>query len=304
MAEVLKATTATYQGVIQRDVPMSLHTTWKLGGPAERLFIPQDIGDFCNYLQSSDPSEPIFVVGAGSNLLVRDGGIRGTVILLEPNLQSIKIDAEQERVVAEAGVTLARLTKEAHRHGLTGFESLAGIPGTLGGALKMNAGAYGDCIWQFVKTVTVATRAGELVELTAADVEIDYRAVKLAVEGWFVAATLHLQQGDVMAASDLLRKLNEQRAARQPLGSPSCGSVFKNPQGDNAWRVIEAAGLKGKQIGALVVSEKHANFMLNLGNGRAKDAEALIKLVQQEVKNRFGIDLETEVLIVGEFENE
>jgi UDP-N-acetylmuramate dehydrogenase len=283
---------------------MKHHTTWKLGGAADRVFIPQDYEDLLAGLEQLSEDEPLMVLGAGSNVLVREGGIRGTVIILQPGLQAIRYIPDTQLVQVEAGITLARLVSKMHELGLTGLEFLGGIPGTLGGALKMNAGAYGEWIWQSIQSVALINRKGEVQEYDASAFKVDYREIVMPAQGWFVQATFKLERGEIDMARRKLLKLNRQRVERQPLEWPSCGSVFRNPPDDFAWRLIEAAGLKGLRIGDIMVSEKHANFMINLGKGRSSDAEALIETVQKEVEDRFGITLQREVLIVGEPETD
>ncbi len=289
-----------FRGELKLNEPMSRHTTWKVGGPADRLYVPADLADLALFLKSLPAEEPVMVVGLGSNLLVRDGGIRGTVVALHGALSELRFEADG-RLYAEAGVPDAKVARFAGRHDRVGAEFLAGIPGTLGGALAMNAGCYGGEIWQVVDAVLTLGRDGELHRRTAADYDIGYRHVVLK-EGrqeWFVAAWLKLEQGDGEVARRRMKELLEKRSASQPLQLPNAGSVFRNPEGDHAGRLIEACGLKGKRIGGAQISDKHANFIVNVDGAKAADIEALIGLVREKVKGRFGIELVSEVRIIG-----
>ena len=287
------------RGELKLNEPMSRHTTWRVGGPAERLFRPADLADLQAFLATLDADEPLFWLGLGSNLLVRDGGIKGTVILTAQGMDSLAL-LDGGRLRAEAGVACARIAKYCAQHDLIGGEFLAGIPGTLGGALAMNAGAFGGETWQRVATVETIDRGGVVRTRTAEDFEIGYRHVQGVANEWFVAATLQLERGDGAAAAARIKAMLAKRAATQPVGRPSCGSVFRNPPGDHAARLIEAAGLKGLGFGGASVSEKHANFIINAGEATAADIEALIEHVRTVVAERYGIGLQPEARIVGE----
>lgn len=289
-----------FRGELRLDEPMSHHTTWKVGGPADRLYVPADLADLALFLKSLPVDEPVTVVGLGSNLLVRDGGIRGTVVVMHGALSELRFEADG-RLYAEAGVPDAKVARFAGRHDRVGAEFLAGIPGTLGGALAMNAGCYGGEIWQVVDEVLILGRDGELRRRSATDYDIGYRhvALKEGRQEWFMAAWLKLEAGDGAAAKARMKELLEKRSASQPLQLPNAGSVFRNPEGDHAGRLIEACGLKGQRIGGAQISDKHANFIVNADGARAADIEALIGLVKQEVKDRFGIELVSEVRIIG-----
>jgi UDP-N-acetylmuramate dehydrogenase len=289
------------RGEMRRHEPLSRHTSWRVGGPARRFYRPADLEDLRLFLQQLPPDEPLLWLGLGSNLLVRDGGFAGTVIATHGRLEGIE-PVMPHGIRAEAGVTCAAVARLAARQGLTGAEFLAGIPGTLGGALAMNAGAFGGEIWPLVEWVETLDRRGRLHRRTAADFTIGYRSVQGAEGEWFVAAWLRLARGDVTAAQERIRQLLERRNRTQPVGLPSCGSVFRNPPGDHAARLIEAAGLKGERIGGAVVSEKHANFIINQDAATAADIERLIRLVQRRVEADSGVRLQTEVRIVGETE--
>ncbi|USF89207.1 UDP-N-acetylmuramate dehydrogenase [Candidatus Endoriftia persephone] len=287
------------RGEMRYDEPMARHTTWRVGGPARRFYRPADREDLILFLQGLPEDETLFWLGLGSNLLVRDGGFDGTVIATQGRLDRIEWRGERQLYV-EAGVTCARVARMAARAGLCGVEFLAGIPGTLGGALAMNAGAFGGEIWPRVIGVEMVDRRGRLWWRSPDEFEISYRSVKGRAGEWFLAAELQLLQGDADSTQAKIRSLLERRGATQPTRMPSCGSVFRNPPGDHAARLIEAAGLKGLQIGGAQVSEKHSNFIVNTGEATAADIEALIERVQQQVEARSGVRLVTEVHRIGE----
>lgn len=279
--------------------PMARHTTWRVGGPADRYYQPADIKDLAMFLSQLDNGEPLFWLGLGSNLLVRDDGIRGTVIALSGMLNEMnRID--ENRVRVEAGVACAKVARFCAREGLAGAEFLCGIPGTMGGALAMNAGCFGGETWKIVESVETIDRQGELRTRSPEEFEVAYRHVSGPLGEWFVAATLTLSEGDAQGLLDANKKLLEKRGTTQPTQQPNAGSVFRNPEGDFAARLIETAGLKGRTIGNASVSEKHANFIVNLGGAKAADIEALIELVKKEVKQKHGVELQREVHIVGE----
>jgi len=289
----------TLRGDQHEAEPMSRHTTWRVGGNAEHYYRPADLDDLCDFLQQMNINENLFWVGLGSNLLVRDGGLRGTVIHTSGRLNELSL-LDETTVRAEAGVSCAKVARLAARNGLVGAEFLAGIPGTMGGALAMNAGAFGGETWRIVKSVETVNKQGQRVTHVPADYEISYRTVKGKDDEWFVSADLSLTKGDVEKAQQAIKKLLAKRAATQPTSQASCGSVFRNPDGDYAARLIEDSGLKGFCIGNACVSEKHANFIINTGDARATDIEALIKHIAEIVKKEHNITLQTEVKIVGE----
>jgi UDP-N-acetylmuramate dehydrogenase len=284
---------------IRRNELLSRHTTWHVGGPADVWFVPRDVADLASFLAQLPPTVPVTWVGLGSNVLVRDGGIRGVVICPHGALSAIeRVDAT--RVRAEAGVPCARLGRQAVKWGLGPAEFFAGIPGTLGGALAMNAGAWGGETWPRVLEVETIDRRGVLHRRTPPEYRIGYRSVVPPVPGeWFVAATLGFEP-DAQASTDSIRRLLERRLASQPIGEWSCGSVFTNPPGDHAARLIEAAGLKGFRVGDAAVSTKHANFIINHGHARAADLEAVIRHVQETVERVYGVRLHPEVRVLGE----
>ena len=295
------------RGVLRRDEPMSKHTSWRVGGPAERFYVPADIADLSQFLQGLAADEPVYFIGLGSNLLVRDGGVRGTVVLLHGALNQITLShgkaGAAAGVYAEAGVASPKVARFAALNGFEGAEFLAGIPGTVGGALAMNAGCYGAETWQYVTEVLTIDCFGELRRRTPQDFDIGYRHVALKAgigREWFVAAWFAFRPGNGEVSRKKIKGLLEKRVASQPIGTPNAGSVFRNPPGDHAARLIEACGLKGTTIGGAMVSPKHANFIVNAGGATAADIEALIAKVRQTVKEQHGVELVTEVRVIGE----
>ncbi len=294
------------RGVLLLNEPMHRHTSWRVGGSVDQFYTPADAEDLALFISALPADEPLMFLGLGSNLLVRDEGIRGTVISLKGSLADIEVidagDADSScrtTLRAGAGVSCAKLARYCHRNDLPGAEFFAGIPGLLGGALAMNAGAFGGETWPLVKQVVTVDMQGNFNQRTADDYEISYRCVTGKHNEWFVNADLNFEKGCGKTAATRVKGLLETRNKTQPVGLASCGSVFKNPQNDYAARLIEACGLKGFVIGGALVSEKHANFIINTGGARAVDIEKLIKYVQKTVKEKQGIDLQTEVKIVG-----
>ena len=286
------------RGALLHNEPLARHTSWRVGGPARQFYTPADLDDLANFLATLPDDEALLWLGLGSNLLVRDGGFPGTVIATFGGMNALSmLDAQTLR--AEAGVSCAKVARYMTKHGLTGGEFLAGIPGSMGGALAMNAGAWGGETWQSVVAVETVDRHGERRLRTPAEYEIGYRHVRGPADEWFIAAHLRFEAGDSVAAQARIKALLERRAATQPTNQPSCGSVFRNPPGDHAARLIEACGLKGTCIGKACVSEKHANFIINTGAARAADIEALIAQVRETVEREQAVRLETEVRIVG-----
>lgn len=290
------------RGELREHEPMSRHTTWRVGGPADRFYRPADLEDLCDFLRQMPVDEPIFWLGLGSNLLVRDAGIRGTVIAMQGALNRIDV-LEDNEVRAEAGVTCAKVARFCSQQGLSGAEFLAGIPGTMGGALAMNAGAFGSETWDFISRVETLDRSGNLHMRTPAEFRIGYRSVLGAGQEWFAAAYLQLQQllpDQQEEIRQRMKALLEKRNTTQPIGLPSCGSVFRNPEGGHAARLIESAGLKGYCIGGACVSEKHANFIISSDTATAADIEALIEHITGTVLSVHGVHLQKECRIVGE----
>jgi UDP-N-acetylmuramate dehydrogenase len=283
---------------VLHDVPMSKHTSWHVGGPADIFFTPRDVMDAAGFVRQLPAEMPLLWIGLGSNLLVRDGGIRGAVVSTHGSLGALE-RLSATRIQAEAGVPCGRIARQCVKWGLGPAEFFAGIPGTLGGALAMNAGAWGGTTWNHVIEVDVLDRRGVRHTRTPLEYDIGYRSVKGPADEWFIGARLEFERTPGVNA-DAIRELLDKRKQSQPIGEWSCGSVFTNPRGDHAARLIDAAGLKGFRIGDASVSEKHANFIINHGAARAADIEAVIRHVQSVVKRIQGTDLYTEVRIVGE----
>ena len=288
------------RGNLMVNESMSKHTTWRVGGPADRYYVPADLRDLADYLKSLPAEEPVTWVGLGSNLLVRDGGIRGTVIATSGALKSLSV-TEDNLVRAEAGVASAKVARYSVEQGFAGAEFLAGIPGTIGGALAMNAGAFGGETWNIVDSVETIDRQGEIRRRSAAEFDVTYRHVALPETEWFVAGYFRLQlAGEGKEGKAEIKSLLSRRGASQPMQTANAGSVFKNPRNDFAARLIESCKLKGVCEGGACVSEVHANFIINTGGATAQDIETLIEKIQREVRTRTGIDLEPEVRVTGE----
>jgi UDP-N-acetylmuramate dehydrogenase len=300
MSEPTQFSAEGLRGEMLHGEPMSRHVSWRAGGVAERLYRPADLADLQAFLRQTPASEPLLAVGLGSNLLVRDGGYRGTVVQMVGALTELRMDGDL--IYVQAGVPGAKLARFAATNNLCGAEFFVGIPGTLGGMLAMNAGCYGSETWQKVARVQVLTRSGELLERTPQEYDIGYRHVALhkASDELFVGAWLKLETGDVEKARQGIKELMEKRSASQPLNLPNAGSVFRNPEGNHAAKLIEGCGLKGRRIGGAEVSQKHANFIVNIGGATAADIEGLINEVQATVKQQTGVELHPEVKIVGE----
>lgn len=286
------------KGRLLKHEKLAKYTSWRVGGPADQLYIPQDRQDLIEFIKTLPNTEPIFWMGLGSNLLVRDGGIRGTVINTKGRLKQMNLSSDG-LVYVEAGVPCAHVARFCGERGLIGAEFLAGIPGTMGGALKMNAGAFGGETWAIVNSVEMLNASGNVIGRKAQDFRVNYRSVEGFENEWFLSCLLTLQPGDTAESQQKLKTLLEKRGATQPTNQPSCGSVFKNPEGDYAARLIEQSGLKGYAIGGACVSEKHANFIVNTGKATAADIETLIRYVQDKVEQQQGVILQTEVCMVG-----
>jgi UDP-N-acetylmuramate dehydrogenase len=283
---------------VLRDVSMAKYTSWHAGGCADFFFTPRDIMDLASFVRQLPAEVPLLWIGLGSNLLVRDGGIRGAVVATHGALGALERNSAT-RIRAEAGVPCARIARQCVKWGLGPAEFLAGIPGTLGGALAMNAGAWGEETWPHVTEVETLDRRGARHTRTPADYKIGYRQVIGPENEWFIGARLEFERRPGVNG-DAIRELLDKRRATQPIGEWSCGSVFTNPPHHHAAQLIESAGLKGFRIGDASVSEKHANFIINHGNARAADIEAVIRHVQATVAAAHGVDLHTEVRIVGD----
>ncbi len=289
------------RGQLKRDEPMARHVSWRAGGPAERFYVPADVDDLAAFLRRLPAGEPLLFVGLGSNLLVRDGGWRGTVVMTHAPNRRPQLDGGL--VYAEAGVASPKVARFAARHDRAGAEFLAGVPGTVGGALAMNAGCYGGETWDVVERVTTIDRRGTTHQRTREDFDIGYRhcAPRTQREEWFAAAWFRLDPGEGETSRGAMKELLAKRIQTQPLSLPNAGSVFRNPPRDHAARLIESCGMKGFGRGGARVSEKHANFIVNPGGAaKAADIEWLIEHIQRVVYQMKGVVLATEVRIVGE----
>lgn len=286
------------RGLLRYDEPLARHSSWRCGGPADRWFEPRDRDDVIALLAAAPDDEPLHWLGLGSNALVRDGGLEGTVIVTTPGLARFRW-LDETRLYAEAGVPCARLAREAAARDRAGLEFMAGIPGTLGGALQMNAGALGSETWTFVEAVETVDRRGAVRERARGEYEAGYRHVEGPPGEWFVAAVLRLSERADGQGAARIRSVLEQRNATQPTGQASCGSVFRNPPGDYAGRLIEQCGLKGLRRGRCAVSDVHANFIVNDRGASAAELESLIEHVRAAVERETGVRLEREVLVLG-----
>jgi UDP-N-acetylmuramate dehydrogenase len=312
------------RGSLRRDEPMAKHVSWRAGGCARTFYQPADVPDLCAFMRTLAPAEPVLFLGLGSNLLVRDGGFAGTVVFTHHALTGIVMETGdapgfsvsppplgeggvrieigvRPRFRAWAGVPTPHLARFVAKHGGAGAEWMAGVPGTIGGALAMNAGCYGGETWNHVVGVQTVDRTGALYERAAGEYETGYRHVqsKDHREEWYVSGLFHFDRGDETAAMHRIRDLLARRVASQPLNQPNAGSVFRNPPGDHAARLIESCGLKGFTVGGAQVSPKHANFIVNLGGATALDIETVIDHVQAVVLAGTGVELIREVRIVG-----
>lgn len=280
--------------------PLARYTSWRVGGNADQLFIAESIEDLQAFLHTLPAIEPVHFIGLGSNLLVRDGGVRGTVIVMHQALSELRM--EGERVYADAGVTCGKLARFSANQAKKGAEFMAGIPGTVGGALAMNAGCYGSETWDIVDQVKTIDLAGEIHVRDKTEYVATYRHVQFPkVDEWFLGAWFELQAGDAKESTQKIKQLLATRLASQPLNMPSAGSTFRNPEGNYAAKLIEECGLKGYIIGGAQVSEKHANFIVNVGNATALDIELLIKHIKEVVLAQRGVALQQEVRMIGEY---
>lgn len=284
---------------IKVNEPMKKHITFKVGGPADILLEPSDEEQIIKSIEiCKNNNIPYIVIGNGSNLLVRDGGIRGVIIKLS-GLNFIKVDGNY--ITAGAGVVLKDVSDVALENSLTGFEFASGIPGSVGGAVFMNAGAYDGEMKNIISSVTVLDKEGNIVTLEKDELEFGYRTSSVKTEGYIViSAQFELQLGDKVKIKNRIDELTQKREEKQPLEYASAGSTFKRPEGYFAGKLIQDAGLKGFTIGGAAVSQKHSGFVINTGNATAQDVLDVIKHVQDEVKNQFGVELKTEVRIIGE----
>lgn len=288
------------QSQLLENEPLARYTSWRVGGRADRVFIAENLSELQAFLQSLDHAEPIVFMGLGSNLLVRDGGVRGTVIVMHQALSDLRMDGQY--IYAEAGVTCGKLARFSANNAKDGAEFMAGIPGTVGGALAMNAGCYGSEAWNIVHQALTIDRTGITHVRNAAEFVASYRHIEMPVrDEWFLGAWFKLDVGDANQSLKKIKNLLATRLASQPLNLPSAGSTFRNPHGDFAARLIEASGLKGYQIGGAQVSPKHANFIVNVGECTALDIEMLIKHMKDVVLEKQGVALQQEVRVIGEY---
>ncbi len=283
------------------DEPMSNHTTFKIGGNADVYIKPESIEQISTIIKACiDNCEPYFILGNGSNLLVSDKGYRGVVIQIYNNLDSIII--EDTKIKVSAGALLSKMANIAKENSLTGMEFAAGIPGTIGGGTVMNAGAYGGELKDIIDTVTVLDKNGNIITLSNKDMEFGYRTSVVEQNGYIVVeTTINLEKGNKSDIISKMDELKEARVSKQPLEYPSAGSTFKRPEGYFAGKLIMDAGLRGKSIGGAKISDKHCGFVINTGGATAKDVIELIEDVTKEVENQFGVTLETEVKMLGDF---
>lgn len=295
LVEVLSA-----ERVLQ-DESMKKHTTFRVGGPADYFTVPvtkeevKAVVDICKEMQI-----PYYILGNGSNLLVSDEGYRGVIIQLYKEMSGIEVDGTVIR--AQAGASLAKIANAALEAELTGFEFAAGIPGTIGGACVMNAGAYGGEMKDVLVEVTVLTQDGEVLTLVNSELELGYRTSVIAKKDYIVLeAVIELQPGKAEDIKAIMDDLREKRVSKQPLEYPSAGSTFKRPEGHFAGKLIQDAGLRGFKVGGAQVSEKHCGFVINAGNATAHDVDELMKQVSAKVEEQFGVTLEPEVKRLGEF---
>ena len=292
--------TTETQSQLFKNEPLARYTSWRVGGAADRLFIAENVRELQVFLKTLDAAEPIEFIGLGSNLLVRDGGVRGTVVVMHQALSDLRVDGKY--IYAEAGVTCGKVARFSAAESKQGAEFLAGIPGTIGGALAMNAGCYGGETWNIVHQVLTINRHGETHVRNESEFIPSYRHVEMPMpDEWFLGAWLKLNEGNAEIGQQKIKQLLATRLASQPLNLPSAGSTFRNPHGDFAARLIEASGLKGYQIGGAQVSPKHANFIVNVGDCSALDIELLIRHMKDVVLDKQGVALQQEVKVIGEY---
>ncbi|RKD30114.1 UDP-N-acetylenolpyruvoylglucosamine reductase [Thermohalobacter berrensis] len=288
------------EGTILLDEPMKDHTSFKIGGPVDIMVLPKNIDEISNTVKfCKENNINFYIIGNGSNLLVSDKGIRGLVIKISENFSDIKV--EGNRIIAQAGILLSKLSKVALRNSLKGLEFASGIPGSLGGAITMNAGAYGGEMKDVVKKVKCMDRDGNVYEYTNEEMDFGYRKSLVQKKNLIVLEVeMELCKGDYNEIKEEMDILTEKRNAKQPLSMPSAGSTFKRPKGHYAGKLIQDAGLKGLKYGNAQVSDLHSGFIVNIGNATCEEVLTLIKIVQKTVKDKFGVELEPEVKIIGE----
>ena len=296
--KLLKDIAHNFEGDCSYDESMAKHTSWRVGGRADLFYSPKSRKDLVYFLSSIDPNLPITWIGRGTNILVRDAGIRGVVISTKSFLKEIEKTSEYLYKV-EAGVACVELALFCQKNGIGPAAFFSGIPGSIGGALTMNAGSFGMETWDLVKEVEVINEKGDISFLEKESFDIAYRTVTFPFRLWFLSCSMSLSS-DEQTTKDNLIELRNQRIRTQPLSEDTCGSVFKNPPGNFAGALIEGSGLKGFKIGSASISEQHANFIVNEGGATARDIENLIKHTRQAVREKFDIDLQPEVRIIGE----
>lgn len=286
---------------VKLQEPMSKHTTFRIGGPADFYLCPHSTKEVQQTIQiCKEENLPYFILGNGSNLLVSDKGYRGVIIQLWKNFSDISV--KDCCITAKAGALLSKVAAEALEEGLTGMEFASGIPGTIGGAVFMNAGAYGGEMKDIIKEVKVLDDQGEVRVLSNEEMKLGYRTSIVKEKGYTVlSAVLQLKKGEVSVIRETMEDLKNRRTSKQPLDMPSAGSTFKRPEGYFAGKLIMDSGLRGFSVGGAQVSEKHCGFVVNKGGATAEDVTALIREVQRRVKEKFGVELETEVRFLGEF---
>ncbi len=285
------------KGKLRKDVSLKQYNTWKVGGNAEYLFEPDDLNDlkiFLNFVKG----ERITFLGNGSNVLIRDGGVKGFVVCLKNSFNNFFTDSEGI-FTFEAGLSCMKIAQITARANFSGLEFLCGIPGTLGGALRMNAGCYGGNIWSKVNSVVLINKSGKLVKKSKKEFDVGYRDVNLDSDSFFVSASFSLKKNDLNNSLDKIKEFLKHRRISQPTGQPSCGSVFKNPDNDSAGKILDSLGLKGYRIGGAYISKKHANFIITEKSATSDDVEKLINLIQDKVFKEKKIFLETEVKFIG-----
>lgn len=297
LADRLKAALPQLRGALQSGVALADLTWFRVGGPAEALFLPADADDLAYFLARLPAEVPLTVIGLGSNLIVRDGGVPGVVIRLGRGFSEVEVDGC--RIVAGAAVPDVKVARAAADHAIAGFSFLRGIPGCIGGALRMNGGAYGGETRDVVVAVEAVTRQGEKITLSKADMGYSYRHSSVPDDLIFTRAVFEGRPGDAEAIAAEMAKITESREATQPIKSRTGGSTFKNPPGTSAWKLVDAAGCRGLTLGQAQVSELHANFLINLGGATAADIEGLGEEVRRRVKETSGVTLDWEIKRIG-----
>jgi len=280
-------------GRVEKNYPLNQLTTWKIGGPAETAYWPETKEDLSTVWQrAQEAGVPVWLIGQGSNLLLPDEGLPGVTVV---TTYLRRVEWGEYTVQVEAGYSLARLAQEAGERGFSGLEFARGIPGSVGGAVMMNAGAHGGTMASHIMNVTALWADGTVKKVEKAELEFAYRFCSLRGHAWVLEVELEFSPGDRRQILEAMKEHLTKRALNQPLEKPSAGSVFRNPPGDSAGRLIEAAGWKGRSIGGAQVSTKHANFIVNTGNAKAMDVLALMEGIQKDVQVKFGISLQSEV---------